>query len=236
MRFDVTLPDLVASCCDNLVYAIVFNKDGQALKDNGFGVLTFQPYTFLTHPDFAIILDEDAERSKYYFKDIIDANLSLADNPKGECYQVEYWLRPVAGTFDRAADELRDTRRIVVSKKKLVDATLSAEGVKELANVQAHLSAVFDSENLILRFMSHLDQNGELVTTTTQCQIIVTDKTGADIINVTDGTYLSNHAGIFSIEIPNINLANDQVFVAKAIITDADGLDHHTVSYLNTWD
>lgn len=236
MRLDVTLPELVPSCCDNLVYAILFNKDHFALKDNGSGVYVFQPYTSLTHSSFGIVLNEHGERFKYYYIDIPDANIIIPDNPKGEEYHVEYWHRPIVGTFDRGADTLRETRRIIIANKKIVNATLGTKGVSELANIQAHISATYDSENLTLRFMAHLDSNGELIINPTQCQIVVTDSAGNDVINVTDNVYLVNHAGIYSIEVPNINLANDRVFVAKAIITDADGISHTTVSYLNTWD
>lgn len=235
MRLDVTLPDLVPSCCDDLVYAVVFNKDHQALK-LVLGIYTFQTYLVANHDTFAIILNEHAERSKYYFLDIADANIAIPDNPRGEQYQVEYWRKPVAGVFDRVADELRETRRITVQGKKIVDAVLGANGVAELANIQAHASATYDSENLVLRFMAHLESNGELITTPNRCQIIVTNKDGTDIIDVTETLFLNNHAGVYSIEVPNINLPNDQVFLVKAIIRDVNNVNHNTVSYLNTWD
>lgn len=235
MRIDITLPDLTPSCCDNLVYAVLFDKNQSALKDNGFGVLTLQPYTEVNHDDYAIILAEHTERDRYYYVDIADANLVLPDNPRGEVYQIEFWRKPVAGTFTRS-DELRETRRVVVSAKTLVDATLSSAGVKELRVTQAHLSAVYDSENAILRFMSHLDVNGELVINPASCRIVVADSTGTPVIDVTSTTYLTNQAGVFYQELPSQSLANDQIFVAKSIIIDSDGVQHTTVSYLETWD
>jgi hypothetical protein len=236
MRLDITLPDLTPSCCDNLIYAIVFDKDQRALKDNGFGVLVLQPYTEITHATFGIILTEHAERDRYYYNDLLDANFALPDNPKGECYHVEYWRRPVVGTFARSQDELRETRRIIVANKKLVDATLSLAGESVLANIQSHLSVVYDSENLLLRIMSHLDQNGELVLTTKSVLVTITDSTGTDILSVNSNTFVSNQAGIFYMEVPNIDLPNDRVFVAKAVIIDANNVPHTTVSYVNTWD
>lgn len=235
MRLDITLPDLTPSCCDNLVYAILYNKNQSALKDNGFGVLTLQPYVEANHDDYAIILAEHGERDRYYYVDIADANLILPDNPRGEVYQIEFWRKPVAGTFTRS-DELRETRRVTVSAKTLVDAMLSAAGVKELGVTQAHLSAVYDSENSILRFMSHLDINGELVTNPTSCRIFVSDSAGASVIDVTSTTYITNQPGIFYQELPNQTLANDHIFIAKSIITDSQGAQHTTVSYLESWD
>jgi hypothetical protein len=236
MRLDITLPELVASCCDDLVYAILFDKDQRALKDNGFGVLVLTPYTSVAHASFAIPLAEHAQRFKYYSADLLDANFVLPDNPKGEFYQVEYWLQPVGGTFDRTADTLRETRRIVVADKKIVDATLSAAGVKELANIQAHISAVYDSENNILRVMTHLDSNGALITDSQSATIEIVDNAGNTILSSNSNTFLNNQSGVFYIELPGVNLPNDQIFVAKCTIIDNLSVPHVTVSYLNTWD
>ncbi len=236
MRLDITLPDLTPSCCDNLVYAILFDKSQRALKDNGFGVLTLQNYTAAAHADFGIILAEHAERDRYYYLDLLDANFALADNPKGEVYQVEYWRKPVAGVFNRSADELRETRRITVASKQIVDATLSAVGVAELANVQAHVSAVWDSENSILRFMSHLEDDGALVTNSKSVNILVVDNTGAVVQNLNQNTFLTGQAGVFAVNVSNVDLANDQIFMVKGTIIDNANVPHVTVSYLNTWD
>ena len=235
MRLDITLPDLTPSCCDNLVYAIVFDKNQRALKDNGFGVLSLQPYINSNHNGYAIILAEDAERDRYYFIDLLDAQFNLPDNPKGETYQVEFWRKPTAGTFSRS-DELRETRRVCVVGKQIVDATLSAGGVNELANWQAHVSAVYDSELGILRFMAHLDNNGALITDSKLAAIQVFDSAGTQLISVSQSTYVTGLAGVFAVELANQNLDNDQCFAVKCAITDVNNVQHTTVSYLNTWD
>lgn len=236
MRLDITLADLTPSCCDNLVYAVLFDKDQRALKDNGFGVRTLQPYTTAAHADFCIPLAEHAERDRYYYVDLLDAAFALADNPKGEVYQVEYWLAPVLATFDRSVDDLRETRRVIVAGKQLVDATLAAAGVTELANVQAHTSSTYDSETATLRIAAHLDSNGALIVNPKSVTIQVIDKDGASVLNVSQTTYLTGQAGIFYTEVAGVNLGNDQTYVVRCTIIGVNDVPHLTISYLNCWD
>lgn len=233
---DISLPDLVQGCCVDRVYALVFDRLHRALKDNGSGVLIPTAYVKAQHSTFALILSEQSERSKYYFLNLDSTQFSLPANLRGETYQVEYWRRELTGAYNRDQDILEETRPLRWSGNNQVAAELSLEGVNEIVEHESHVSASYDSETLILYLMAHLERAGALVEDALEMNARLLTSAGVEVFNVTQNTYLANAPGIFNWEQSNLNLEHDRIYTVLVTITDAAGIQHKTVSYLNAWD
>jgi len=229
--------NLAPSCCVDRVYALIFNQQHQALKDNGSGVLTFQAYTLGTHAEFAIIMNEHADRLKYYFANLAAGGFELPATPDGEEYMMEFWRRDAGGAFDRAEDILEDNRRFLWSGDQIESAgQLSQQSQNELADWQAHVSLTYDSEILSVSLMAHLERNGRLIEDSTQMEALWLDQAGNTISHIVKSAHMVNAPGVYQWNTPNLDLAPDRTSLMLCSITDADGNVHKTAQYVNCWD
>lgn len=231
--------DLPPSCCVNKVYGLIFNRNHQVLRDNGSGVLTFQSFLSTQQNDAAIILNEHAQRTKYYFAIVPAGTFVLPPSIAGtstEEYYLEFWRRELTGAFDRATDILEDTRRIRWSGTEISNANLSVEGQNALAIWEAHVSLTYDSETLAVHLMAHLERNGQLIPDPQQLDFLWLDSTGATIAHTVQTTFLPNAPGIYEWSQPNIDLPPDRTSLLLCTITDANGVAHKTAQYSNCWD
>lgn len=228
--------NLPPSCCVNKVYALVFNQSHQALKDNGSGIRTFQNYLQATHNDFAIILNEHAERTKYYFVNLGLGQFQIPATPEGQEYMLEFWRRELTGNFNRTEDILEQTRRFYWSGDQSETIQLARQTQDKLAEFEAHVSLAYDSENLAVRLMAHLERNGKLVENSTQMEALWLDQTGRTIAHTVKTDYLTNANGVFQWDTPNLDLEPDRTTLMLCSIIDADGAVHKTAQYVNCWD
>lgn len=228
--------DLAPSCCIDKVYALVFNEQHEALKDNGSGLLIFQTYLIVNHADFAIIMNEHSERTKYYFANLGVGQFELPVTPDGEEYTIEFWRRETGGAFNRAEDRLESTRRFYWSGDQMEPMQLSQQNQSKLADWQAHVSLTYDSENLAVHLMAHLERNGELILDSTQMEALWLDQAGVTIAHTVQSAYLTNAPGVYQWDTPNLDLQPDRTTLMLCTITDAAGGVHKTAQYVNTWD
>lgn len=229
--------NLAPSCCVDKVYALVFNQQHQALRDDGSGVLTFQNFTSAAQAEFSIVMNEHAERLKYYFNNLASGQFDIPPTPDGEQYMMEFWRREVGGPFNRTEDILEDTRRFTWSGDQIESAgSLSEQSQNKLADWQAHVSLTYDSENLAVRLMAHLERNGKLIEDSTQMEALWLDQTGATISHIIKSDHMTNAPGVYQWDTPNLDLAPDRTSLMLCSITDADGNVHKTAQYVNCWD
>lgn len=236
LLLDVYLKDLVPSCCVNKVYALVFDNQHQALKDPGTTVRVLTPFASAQQNSFGIILNEHAERTKYYFLNLDQSQFILPASPRGEQYYIEFWRRELAGSFDRAVDILEEVRPLIWDGDKIVNAVLGAKGINEISKYEAHISATYDSENLVLYFMGHLERNGAIVTDPLSLNLVMRDNQGNTVVNTSQSVYLPNAPGVFEWDQPGIDLDHDRTYLMTCTIQEADGTPHATASFLNCWD
>lgn len=228
--------NLPPSCCVNKVYAVVLNQNHQALKDNGSGVRTFQNYLQANHADFAIILNEHAERTKYYFANLGLGQFQMPATLEGQEYMLEFWRRELVGTFNRSEDILEQTRRFFWSGDQMETVQLAHQTQNKLAEYEAHVSLTYDSENIAVRLMAHLERNGKLQEDSTQLEALWMDQAGNTIAHIVKSDYLTNAPGVYQWDTPNIDLEPDRTTLMLCSITDADGVVHKTAQYVNCWD
>jgi hypothetical protein len=223
-------------CCVNKVYALVFDRSNNALKDPGSGIRVLTPFVSAQQNSFAIILNEHGERSKYYFLNLDELQFSLPATPKGEEYFFEIWRREGVGNFNRSEDILEETRRFIWSGSKLVDSVLSSEDEAVLAHHEAHVSITYDSSTLTVYVMGHLEKNGLLVTNPIDMEVLWLDAAGSTIAHTIQSVYLTNSPGVFRWDQPGVTLIPDRTTAMVVTIRDAAGNPYTTVSYSNAWD
>lgn len=236
LRLDAYLPNLAAGCCPAKIYALVFSRTNQALKDNGSGVRVMTNFLKSQQNAFAITLNEHAQRTKYYYLDLDAAQFSLLDNTFGEEYYLEIWRRELSGSFDRDVDVLEQTRTFQWQGGRLAESVLDPSQETRLATYQAHITPSYDSENQVAYFMAFLDRNGALQTDSQQCEFLWLDSAGATITHLTNNTYVANAPGVFAFNVPNIDLQPDRVGIMLCSIQDVDGVVHKTASTSIHWD
>lgn len=236
LKLENYLKDLTPGCCTNKVYALVFTHEGEALKDNGLGVLVPTTYLSANHNDFAILLTEDLQRTKYYAVSIPDGDFELNPTPDGESYWIEFWRQEDTGDFSRSDDVLDEVKEFHWSGTQIAKSVLSSEGEKRLATWEAIVSYAYDSELNIGHFMGHLEYNGELQTNATPLILTWVDAAGDVISSVNTTDIIVGQAGIFSWTVPGLSLPADRISAMICQIQDVDGNLHTTVSYSNTWD
>jgi hypothetical protein len=236
LLLDAYLPHLEPGCCPAKVYALVFNRSHQALKDPGTGVLVMTNFVKAQQNSFAITLNEHTERTKYYYLDLDQSDFTLADNAFGSEYYIEIWRRELSGNFNRDQDILEETRRLYWAGGRIAQSQLDPSQEDRLANYQAHVALAYDSENQTAYILGFLDKNGILQENTQQCEFQWLDHSGAELANVTTTSFLPNAPGVFSISLPSINLTPDRIGVMMATITDVAGGTHKTASTSIHWD
>lgn len=237
LRLHISFPDLVADCCPDRIYAMVFNEDSsKALKDNGSGVLVLTPYLESTHATFALVLTEHAQRTKYYSRAIANANLILAATPYGEKYSVEYWRRPDVGTFQRDQDILAETRPLYWDGLEEAASRLSQGQERKLNTYEVHVVIGYNSTTQTIYGVAWLELNHLLVQDTTQATFLWRDYNGTILSNITTPAILTDTPGVFRFSQPATDLAPDRLGVITATIRDAAAIDHVGVSGTNTWD
>lgn len=228
--------DLEPGCCPGKVYALLFNRSHQALKPNGSGVYVMTSYVKADHHDFAIALNEHPERTSYYYREVDEADFVLAASQRGSPYRLEIWVQEGTGDYDRDADTFLGVVDLVWDQEAVVLSELGIRGVDELAGYVAHLCVAYDSEDHTLRIMSHLDRNGSLVTDPQELTVEMVDAAGTVIYSAVKTTFIPGRSGEYAWDVPEFDLEPDTIYSVKAIIKDADGNDHETVSYVNVWD
>lgn len=237
MLFDAYLPSTYApGCCTNQLYAILLDDSNQALKDNGFGVLTLQSFAAANQNLHAIAMAEAVERTKYFFAKIDTANLSLPALAKGKYYFLEIWRHEGALPRIRSTDELIEARRIQWDGGKLVDAVLSDSGEGAVAGYVAHFASVYNSATLEMHFGAWLEKGGKFISDPIRVNLLWKNATGATLANVTTTSQLAGLAGAFSFSISNVTLQPDAVTFAKVTITDADNVQHESLTSIVSWD
>mgnify|MGYP000346635704 CR=1 FL=1 len=162
MRIEYYFNAGVAGCCANKFYALVFNRSSQCLKDNGSGVLEFAAFTSANQGLFDIPLAEHAQRTRFYYTDILDANINMAATTIGQKFTVEIWKAASAGTPHRVNDTLVETREFIWNGTEYVDAELGAAQLAAMAIQDVQVAIAYDSSESKLRCMAFLEKNGEL--------------------------------------------------------------------------
>lgn len=236
LRFEALFPELEAGCCPNRVYVVMFDQDGNALKPNGLGTYTFQPYTKATHSSFAIVLAEHGERSKFYSSELSPVNHSVPVTPDGECYYLEFWKREGNTAYNRDEDEVLECRRVFWTGNYLSTTRLSDGDVEAVAAYKAELGVTYDSETSTVYFVAFLERNGELVTDPQQMEINWKARDNSTIANVVQRTTMNNLPGVYAFSLSLMDLDPDQATPITVTITDADGVEHTSGSVSLTWD
>lgn len=228
-----------AGCCPGEFYALVFNQQTQALKDNGSGVLTLQNYTSAGHNGFAQALTENAQRTRYYSLLVAAANLNLAATPADQKYTMEYWRRIGGGTKDRSADTLLETRDFTWSGSPtgvIQQGRLDAAQLDSLSEYLAQCSVSFDSDSQVIGFVAWLERGGILQADVTQVTILWINNDGSILLNTTQATQLAEIPGVFNWSESLVDLVPDKVTTLKVTITKADASVHSSITTVTTWD
>lgn len=232
-------PDLVASCCPDRIYALVFNHLGQAFKDNGSGVLVMTNYLKASHALFATTLLEDAQRSKYYSLNLDDSDFTLSETPMGLKYTVEYWRRPTTGTFNRDQDILEETRDLYWSGSpagRIIESRLDTSQEERLAGREVHVVLGYDSTTNTVYGIAWLELNHVLQADAVNCNFQWKDYAGTVITDTTVTSIIPGTPGVFRFSQPATDLAPDRLGLLVATITDAQSVARVGVSGTNTWD
>lgn len=222
-------------CCPNEVYALLFNQQKQAIKPT-LGVYAFAAFVLVDIDDFAIILSEDAEWTKYYSEEITPANVNIAATPDGECYYLEFWKRDNTSGFSREDDTLLEVRPVYWTGNQLSRTKLSDADVSALALWQTQIHYSYDSETSEVRFIAWLEKNGQIVTDTQQVEVTWTKRDEDPIFSTVQNTPMVECPGVFTWVAPTISLDPDEVSPMKVIFTDADDNLHTGYSASITWD
>jgi len=236
MRIEYYYKEGVEGCCPVMFYALIFNQQHQALKNNGSGDYALAAYASADHADFAIVLNEHTERTRFYYLDFDPANFTLAANVLGQPYTMEIWKALVGGTYSRTDDTLREAREFFWDGDNFINAEFSQSQINAIANQTSHVAAVYDSNNNVLRCMAFLDRNGSLITNPLSCNFRLISRANDELANSTITAQLGQQPGIFHWEQPGITLDPDEVYAVVALIIDADGNEHESASVQLTWD
>lgn len=235
MRIEYYYPEGAAGCCPAHFYAIIFNRSHQALKPNA-GVLEFATFSAASQGDFDIPLAEHAQRTRFYYTTIADADISLPASAIGQKYTMEIWKTASAGNPNRTNDTLRTTREFMWNGTEFIDAELGAAQLLQLAMKDVFIAVAYDSSEMKLRCMAYYEKNGELQTDPLACSFSFISRGDTELINSSPATQLANAPGIFAWEQSAVSLDPDEVYAAVVTITDADGIEHTGVSAQVTWD
>lgn len=237
MLLSVSAPDLLANCCPDLLYAIVFDDEGNALKSDGSGNWILSPYVATDHESFAIPLGEDPERSKFYKTILDEETFELPETPIDSRYTIEYWYRDAGDTdYNREEDQLLQTREFWWLHEQLHFTPIMSKQIEEVRGYTAHVAISYDAELKIASITAWLDLGNNIVQTTVRAEIDWRYQDGTLISNTQQTTYIPGLDGVFAWQHSGIDLTPDIATACLVTIEDAEGQNHQTVSSIVTWD
>lgn len=233
MRIGCHYPDGAAGCCPAGIYGVLITESFTSLKDNGSGTRTLQTYLKADHADFALVLSEHAQLSKFHYMDLTD--FELPATPEGQYYTLEFWKSAVNGVYDRDDDLLFELRRFIWDGQNYAESRLSS--LESISEYEVRVATSYDSNTNTLHCMASLFKDGEHVSDPISCNIKIVTGTN-QVIAESNLTYqqLSQAPGVFSWDEPGQNLMPDRVYVIYVTIVDGDGGPHTSVAYQITWD
>lgn len=235
LLLDILASGLAAGCCPAKVYALVFDHQGNALKDNGSGTLVLAPYIKANHADFAQVLVEATERTSYYTKNVTLVTFPVT--PDGAKYTVEYRYRNAPGTaYNRDQDAVLELRDLYWSGTNIQPTRLDLWQEGRLQFTECHVTVGYDSTTKTVYAIAWMEKNFSPQLTTTRCEFQWINYLGVEICHVIVTSVVPGVPGVFRFSLPNTDLTPDQVGVVKATIRDADGVDHLGIYGTNTWD
>jgi hypothetical protein len=221
---------LLPGCCPANVAAVIFNKDGKALKliSTSPDVWELATYTEVTHADFCIPLAEHSERSMYYYVDMDTDTFTLATSEEYP-YMVEYWYKASAGygyydDYDRTADTLLGESEFFwnATALQVVPCPVNQSLLTELIQRKAVIQMAYDHANETIYAMVWLEKAGQLVDDTQYANITWLESDGTVLASATLSTYVTDMDGVFYTSIPLIDLTGDRISACLVEIVDAD--------------
>lgn len=223
-------------CCPLTFYAVLFDRSHQSLKDNGLGVRVLSSFTGgSSQTNYAIVLNEHPQRSRFYYLDLDPSAFVLAANTRGQKFTVEIWKAFSSGTYNRTNDELVEVREVMWDGSEFIDAELGEVQLEELSHYEPQLAASYDSNENALRAMAFLEKNGQLLDDSTLCEFQLINRAGVEMTASSITNMLTAQPGIFSWDEPGIVLDPDEVYAVVVTIT-RDGVQYKGASVEITWD
>lgn len=223
-------------CCQGDFFsAVIFNESQSALKEVTANDWQMQPYDKSNHNQHCIELTQHSHRTGYYDATIVSSNLTMAATPDGEYYTIEFWNRVANNTFVRSEDTLADIRRVIWDGSKFLDSKVSLTAADlQQYEVKGHLA--YDSNLNIAHVMGWLALGNQIVSDTTQMSVLWYTRVGTKIADVSVSTQITDVAGVFTVDIPDVNPDPDEVFVVLVTITDASSVQRTSHVPVTTWD
>lgn len=231
---------LTKGCCPANIAAVIFNKDGYALKlvSTPPDAWALAEYTELTHDAFCIPLTEHAERSMYYYADMDTDEFTLATSDEYP-YMVEYWYRASSGTdYDRTADLLLGNSEFFWNADllEIVPAPVNQVFLSALIQRQAVIQMAYDHSTETIYAMVWLEKAGQLVEDPQYANITWLESDGTVLASATLSTYVTDMDGVFYTSLPLIDLTGDRITACLVEIVDADGDSWKSMNTVVTYD
>lgn len=238
--FEALLPQLTTGCCVGRIYALLYSADStQALKPAS-GHYSLTSYVKDDHADYAIVLSENSQRTRFYRNEIADSNFTLADTAENLPYHIEIWRREIAdANFDRDEDVILDSWDIHwLAGARILNPITTAQRAL-LKTAQAKLSISYDAEDNVARFTAWLEVGGELVADAQRVVVEWRNASDGEIlanVNLPASRAITGMPGVFTWEIEGVALDPDNMTAATVKIMDAFGFEHTSVTPIVTWD
>ncbi len=234
-----SFPELATGCCDDKLFASVFNQQGQALH-NVDGFWSFEDYVAVNANNYAILMAENAERTKSFSALLAEADFNMADTPDGEVYEIEYWRLDIGDgpEFIRQNSTLLAVEPFVwYAGKKVLGVTSLGVAQRTMADqYMVQISVAYNSDSSTIQFLAWLEKNGVRQTESQNCNVLMFDREGTAILNSTQTQPIPGYPGMFQWPIVNIPLLADTSYTIIATIKDVDDALRMGVCAAVTWD